>query len=106
MEVDDNEEEVADETRFIPSAYAELKLKSGYSFREDLKVPKEILNITSDVTITDDVLEMNDVCSVIMIIEEDVYNILAYWYKKVQNNEEPTTILTLYSNFLIRAPMT
>ena len=58
------------------------------------RVPKELLDITRDVTYTDNVHEMNVLCS--EVIEEDFYNILAYWYKKVQNDKksQPLPVFT------------
>ena len=83
MEVDDYDEdaierEVVDEANVIHSADTEPKLQRKCSFPVDLKAFGEILNIPSDVTVTDDVLETIDVCS--EIIEDG--------YKRVQNNDE------------------
>merc|ERR1719233_902779 len=68
MEVDDNDND--------EDAIKESKLQSKCNFREDLKVAEEILNIPSDVTVTTDVREMNDVCS--DIIEDDVSKPMSY----------------------------
>ena len=88
------EGEVVDETRFVLSVDAKLKLQSRRSFREDLEVTKKLLNVPNDATVTDDEPDKIDVCS--EITEVDVSNALAYWYKKgsreVKNFNKPDLI--------------